>query len=392
MHILLIPSWYKTKREPFMGTFFEEQARALMKRGHRTGVLYPAYLPPGGILDAYKEEDSYVVDDGLPTYCVFVQTKIPRSRRLNYRSYAARVDKALKRYIGEYGRPDILHAHSVFYGGIAARELARRHGIPLVITEHLTSYIMGTINNGYDRRLAVEIFAGADAALIVSDNFKRDLEIELSLPHDVFRVVHNMVADSFFEDFTPKTYSPGQEPFVLFTNSFLLPRKNHKLILDAFGILRERKADVYLRVGGDGPLLDELKAYAASNGLAGRVEFLGGLTRARVREQVRSSHAFVLASFYETFGVVLIESMAAGRPVITTDSGGPRDFVDDTNGILLREFSPGKMADAVERVMKTYGNYDQRAISATCHARFNEQHIAGRLEDVYRDVLKRTAP
>jgi glycosyltransferase involved in cell wall biosynthesis len=389
LHILLMPSWYKTSHEPFLGTFFEEQARALMKRGHRAGILYPAYIPPGGMLAGDREPDRLYDDEGLPTSVAFVQTRIPRSRKLNYKSFARRVDQRLQEYMERYGRPDLIHAHSVFYAGIAAHALAPKHGLPLVITEHLTAYIMGTISNETDRSLAIEIFTGADASLIVSNNFKEDIEKELTLGPDVFRVVHNMVADLFFEDFVAKPYEPKQEPFVLFTNSFLLPRKNHKLIFEALAALQERRLDVHLRVGGDGALRDELRSLAESLGIAHRVEFLGGLTRRQVYEHVRASHAFILASFYETFGVVLIESLACGRPVISTDSGGPRDIIDASNGLLVREFSPGKLADAVETLMNRYGRYDQQGLSAQCHARFNEMKIASELEAVYREVLEK---
>ncbi len=387
MHILLIPSWYKTKKEPFMGTFFEEQARATMKLGHQAGVLYPAYFPPAELFSGKGTQVDSFDDNGLPTSRVFVQTKIPRSRRLNYQSFCKRVASVFDRYVGQHGKPDIIHAHSVFYGGIAAWHIANRYDIPLVITEHLTAYIMGTISHDYDRQLARDIFNGADASLIVSENFKGDIEKEMGIGSHVFRVVHNMVADLFFEDLRVKPFQVASEPFILFTNSFLLPRKNHKLIFDMLRVLLDRKLNVRLRVGGDGMLRDELKRYAKEIGIDDHVEFLGGLTRRQVKEQVSDSHAFVLASFYETFGVVLIESLACGRPVITTDSGGPRDFINDSNGEIVREFSPGKMAAAVERVLRRYDEFDQQAISRSCFDRFNEKRIAGALESVYRDVL-----
>jgi glycosyltransferase involved in cell wall biosynthesis len=288
-----------------------------------------------------------------------------------------------------HGLPDVIHAHSVFYGGMAAAYIARQFKVPLVITEHLTAYIMGTISNDYDRKLAVDIFNQADASLIVSENFKGDIEKELTVEPTVFRVVHNMVADLFFEDFKVRPYDRANDEFVLFTNSFLLPRKNHKLILDCLRVLLDKKIKVRLKVGGDGPLREELKAYASSLGMDPHIDFLGGLTRRQVKEHVSESHAFILASFYETFGVVLIESLACGRPVITTDSGGPRDFIDDSNGIIVREFSPGKMAAAVEQVIDNYDQYDQQALSRKCFDRFNERKIAGELDSIYKELISR---
>lgn len=385
MHILLMPSWYKTKKEPFMGTFFEEQARALLKINYHAGILFAEYLPFSALFGKVNLENDFYDDNGLPTFIFSMRTNIPKFRRLSYQSFCREVEKIFLAYVDKHGKPDVIHAHSVFYGGIAARYIAEKHRIPLVITEHLTSFIMGTISNEHDRSLAREIFKNADAALIVSRNFKRDLEIELELPDNVFQVVHNMVADLFFENFEPKAYQPG-EPFVLFTNSFLLPRKNHKLIFDTMQVLKEKKINFMLRVGGDGPLRNDLERYAVQCGIEDQVVFLGGLKRSQVKEEINKSHAFLLASFYETFGVVLIECLASGRPVITTDSGGPRDFVDASNGIIVNEFSAIKLAHAIEVVASSYHRYDQKAISKRCREQFSEEKIAGQLAAVYHKV------
>ena len=167
MHILLIPSWYKTEKEPFMGTFFEEQARALMKLGHQVGILYPEYSPLSSLFDSKDVVNEFYVDNGLPTYTVNVQSKIPKLRKLSYWSFGKSVNAVFEDYISKHSVPDIIHAHSIFHGGIAAYHLANLHTIPLVITEHLTAFIVGTINNKDDRKIACEIFTKSDSFAIV---------------------------------------------------------------------------------------------------------------------------------------------------------------------------------------------------------------------------------
>jgi L-malate glycosyltransferase len=371
-----------------MGTFFEEQARALMRLGHQVGIIFPEFSSLRNFFTEKEVVNEFYIDDGLPTYTVNVQSKIPRLRKISYWTFSRSVNKIFEEYVTKYGKPDLIHGHSLFFGGIAAYYISNEHNIPLVITEHLTSFIMGTINNKDDRNLSCEIFSKVNASLIVSNNFKSDLEKELSLKQGTFKVVHNMVADLFFEEFYPKTLLPGDE-FIFFTNSFLLPRKNHKLIFDALKILVEKKYRVKLRVGGDGPLMEELKAYTQESGIEKNVEFIGGIIRLQVKQELDNCHAFVLASFYETFGVVLIESLACGRPVIATDSGGPRDFINDSNGITVPEFSAHKFAAAMEKVIKNYSNYDQQAISKYCFDNFNEIRIAKELEKIYSEVLEK---
>jgi glycosyltransferase involved in cell wall biosynthesis len=371
-----------------MGTFFEEQARALMKLGHKVGIIFPEFSSLRNLFSEKEVFDEFYLDDGLPTYTINVQSKVPRMRKLSYWIFSRAVNKVFEEYISQYGKPDLIHGHSLFFGGIAAYYIGIEHNIPLVITEHLTAFIMGTIDNKEDRDLSCEIYSSVDAALIVSSNFKSDLEKELSLKKGTFRVVHNMVADLFFESFHPKPFVPGDE-FIFFTNSFLLPRKNHKLIFDALKILMEKKYKVKLRVGGDGPLMNELKTYAMKHGIEKNIEFIGGIIRLQVKQVMDDCHAFLLASFYETFGVVLIESLACGRPVIVTDSGGPRDIVNDSNGIIVSEFNAIKLATAMEKVMNNYSNYDQQAISKNCFDNFNEGRIAKELEKIYSEVLEK---
>jgi glycosyltransferase involved in cell wall biosynthesis len=370
-----------------MGTFFEEQARALIKLGHKVGILFPEFSSLRELFDEKEVSNDFYMDDGLPTFTINVQSKIPRLRQLSYYNFSRAVNKIFEDYVSKFGKPDVIHGHSLFFGGIAAYYIARKHRIPIVVTEHLTAFIMGTISNREDRILSCEIFSNVDAALIVSNNFKSDLQKELSLPKDTFKVVHNMVADLFFDRVHAKPYLPGDE-FIFFTNSFLLPRKNHKLIFDALKILVDKKYKVKLRVGGDGPLMNELKNYARESDLEKNIEFIGGIIRLQVKQVLDDCHTFLLASFYETFGVVLIESLACGRPVISTDSGGPRDIINDSNGILVNEFSAHKFASAMEKMINNFSNYDQLAISKSCFDCYNELHIAKEIVKVYDEVVE----
>lgn len=388
MHILIIPSWYKSVNEPVLGTFFEEQARALIKAGHQVGIIYPQLAPVSAIFGKKDDVNEFYNDKGLPTFSFIYQSKIPKFRSIIYKKFASRVEKIFDQYAEQFGTPDIIHAHSVFHGGIAAFYIAKNKSIPLVITEHLTAFMNGSITHKNDLEISSDIFTNAEASIIVSHNFKKDIEAALQLPPNTFSVIHNMVADLFFEDVKTKTYSDGEE-FLFFTNSFLLPRKNHKLIFEALKILIDKGVNVSLRVGGDGPLNEELKALAHTTGISEKVNFLGALSRHQVKDEVDMCHAFVLSSLYETFGVVLIESFACGRPVVVTDSGGPRDFVNESNGILVKEFDAVKLADAMHDVIKKYNSYDQLQISKTCFDLFNERKIEGEIESLYESVLVR---
>ena len=95
------------------------------------------------------------------------------------------------------------------------------------------------------------------------------------------------------------------------------------------------------------------------------VSVLGLLSREKVLDLLAETNVLVLPSAFETFGVVCIEAMAVGRPVICTRNGSA-DFVDDSNGILIDVDSDDQLIDAMRKLYQNYSKYDQQLISEKC--------------------------
>lgn len=383
LHVLIIPSWYKTSEMPVYGSFFEEQARGLMRRGHKVGILFPEFAP---FSDKKKPIKEHYRDGDLMTYHMLFRAHIPRWRTLNYLDFSNRVWNFFKGYITEMGKPDIIHAHTVFFGGIIAHYLHQKTKIPYVLTEHYTPFITGGIVNKKDLSIARKIFLTAGRTHVVSKAFQEDLAKKMSLPEEIFHVLHNMVNPLFFHRNKFQKLTKGSK-IRLFTNSYLLPRKNHKLILNAFHLLVKDYPEAELVIGGDGPLRDDLVRLSDSLGLSGNVIFRGLLNREEVHEELKKCHIFLLSSLYETFGVVLIEALAVGRPVITTDCGGPRDIVTRENGVILKSFRAEEMAGKIKEMIEHYSQYEQEKISEDCYNRFGEDHIISQIQEGYNMVL-----
>lgn len=383
-HILIIPSWYKTRELPVYGSFFEEQARGLMKRGHKVGILFPEFTPLSSNEFSLKE---HYDDDGLPTYRIRYKAGVPRWRSFNYMRFGHHVWKYFNKYVSENGRPDIIHAHTVFFGGIAAKYISKKTGIPFVLTEHYTPFITGKIVNKKDLSVAREIFQAAKQTNVVSGKFRQDLAAKMDLPEDTFHVLHNMVNPLFFRGNRKQAFTKKSK-LRLFTNSYLVPRKNHELLLNVFHLLLQEYPDAELVIGGDGPLKDELIQTVTFLGMKDKVIFRGLLSRDEVHEELNKCHIFLLSSLYETFGVVLVEALAVGRPVITTDSGGPCDIVTSKNGIILGSFEAKEMVQKIKMMMEQYDQYDQDEIPEDCLRRFGEDTIINQIQESYNRVLK----
>jgi glycosyltransferase involved in cell wall biosynthesis len=98
-----------------------------------------------------------------------------------------------------------------------------------------------------------------------------------------------------------------------------------------------------------------------------------------------NSNTFVLPSKSETFGVVYIEALLCGLPVIATSCGGPEDFVNDKNGLLIPVDNKEELINALKMIKKN--DYDKKLISENCRQKFAPEIIANRITKLYEQVL-----
>ena len=119
-----------------------------------------------------------------------------------------------------------------------------------------------------------------------------------------------------------------------------------------------------------------------------QVEFLGKLTREQVKNQMLNSDAFVLSSEYETFGVVLVEALALGKPIIATKCGGPESIVSKEVGYLVEKNSIDNLAKAMRDLIETYSQFEARQIREYCAIEFSEEAVVKKLEIIYTDILR----
>ncbi|MFB9325226.1 glycosyltransferase family 4 protein [Paenibacillus aurantiacus] len=178
---------------------------------------------------------------------------------------------------------------------------------------------------------------------------------------------------------------PGQ--FVVFYAGRLAPEKNVETALAAFALFRERACpDARLVMAGDGPSAQGLKEQAASLGLP--VHFLGFTPPKQLQQWYAASDVFLFPSPTETFGNVVLESMACGTPVVTASSGGVADIVEPmATGILCDPASPEAFADALTLLHDQPQLRASMAIQAMAYARSQSwDDIFGRLLDACREA------
>ena len=374
MRILIAGRGFDAPGRQEVGVFELDQARALRDAGHdvRFAAVDTRSIRRPRPLGSREYELH-----GIPVYyCALPAGARPAGLAdLAQRSASRRIWKQMEQ---DGWRPDLVHAH---FGSSLLRE-ARRHGIPTVYTEHSSLANQESVPDSEFHR-EKDAYALADRVICVS----RPLADRIALRHGVDpTVVHNIVDAAFFSFAPAPCRADGVFRFV--AAGSLIRRKGYDLLLEALAALSEKgNSGVTLTIIGEGEARASLTALAQSLGLRERVTFTGQLDRAAMVNHYRESDAFVLASRRETFGVVCIEAMAMGLPVIATTCGGPEDYISAADGILVPTENARSLASAMENMIRGIDDYDRSAIARRARESFSPQTIAAELTDVYKEVI-----
>ena len=380
MHIMFIPSWYSNVRNKVHGSFFKEQASELQKAGVKVTVAYNEVWPLTMIGKIHEEKGlNYNIEDGLKTYRYKNSNYITKNA-LMFKVFNKRMEKLYKEIVKKEGPIDIIHAQSSLWGGISAAYISEKYNIPLVITEHSSVERGPYVKNSYVPFIR-DSYKKAKKVITVGNGLKNEIQA-LSGRNDI-EVIGNLVDLS---KFTIKKRIQN-EKFIFFSLAFLEGEKGFDTLIKAFAKkFKDKEAMLY--IGGDGSQRAWLEALAQENGVKKQIIFLGALSRDDVAKWMNKCDCFVLPSRYETFGVVYIEALASGRPVIGALNGGAEDIINNLNGYLVPIDDIDKLAEKMLELYKKIDSYNEEEIRSDCLKRFSPEVIVNKIISVYKEVLK----
>jgi glycosyltransferase involved in cell wall biosynthesis len=385
MHILIVMSNYRSVQDPLANGLFHEQALALHRAGHQVGVISAPRIEVtlSKLRQMRRLSDlqmSLDVIDGLPVYRMHWGWFPARFRRIRDAFYALAAQQASARYCREQGRPDVLHANNLLYGGYLATTIKARFEIPVVLLEHDSRHFQ--MPEKIPVPLLKRTLKHIDKVLVVSPKLHEPL-MRLQVPQQP-EVVGNPVDADFF---TPAPeWQPSDHPFTFTLIARLDQNKAVDVLLQAIALLPRRGALRFL-IAGDGKKRQELEELANILGIQHVVQFLGWQSRTQIRDLIQHSHVVVSSSHVETFGITLIEALACGKPVVATRSGGPESFVNERNGLLVPVQDPAALAGAMQSVIENYSRFDAAQIRAECVQKFGQLAFVRRLENAYDSVI-----
>lgn len=382
MHVMFIPSWYDNDRNKVHGSFFREQATKLQESGVKITVAYNEIWPLT-MIGKVKESRGlfFKVENGLRTYRYKNYNFIPKNP-LMFKMFDKRMDKLYKEIVKKEGKVDLIHAQSSLWAGISASYISRKYNIPLIITEHSSINRAKYVRKSYINRI-INSYKYADTIICVGSGLKK--EIEALTGRSDIKVIGNLVDLKLFNI---KNLKKENDEFTFFSVAFLEGEKGFDTLIKAFSKSFKNK-NVKLIIGGDGSQRGYLESICINEGVRDQVLFKGLLSREDVAMWMNKCDAFVLPSRYETFGVVYIEALASGKPVIATFNGGAEDIINEEVGVLVNIDSVEELSEAMDCVRNNLNMYNSEEIRSYCASKFSPKIITNKIVNEYRSLLNK---
>ena len=318
-----------------VGVHLQNLVRALVARGHEIVVL----------TSRRRGEPPRSQQHGMTIYRHL-------SVRVSGFSHSVTTTRAIRRVLARH-RVDVVHVHFLSRMAVQARAASAQLGIVGVYTYHMAEEILTSPLRwcpplqrrvsraiiGFCNRFELVTFPSA----ALSDHVRTK---GLTVPS---LVLGNAIA---FARAPEPTRQPSAGRFVLLFVGRLSPEKNLALLVRAFATFHARFPFAELWLAGAGPQRQALETLAASSGIAAQVRFLGHLPNAELANAYRAADAFVLPSLFETQGMVCIEAMQFGTPLVVSDGiVSCRELVDDgANGFLFDHTSEQDLVRALEQL------------------------------------------
>ncbi|MEO8411398.1 MAG: glycosyltransferase [Propionivibrio sp.] len=294
---------------------------------------------------------------------------------------------------------DLIHVQTPFVAHYAGSRIARRYGVPLVATyhtlfeeylKHYAPLVPAAWLRALARRFSRQQCNALDAVIVPSHAiFDRLRAYGVTRPLHVLPTGVSLrpAPAAGRDDFRARLGIAAERPVALFVGR-VAHEKNIGFLLDVVDLTRATVPGILLLIAGEGPALPQLRAAVAERGLHKVVRFIGYLDRETALPACyAAADAFVFASRTETQGLVLLEAMAAGLPVVALAAMGTVDILAAGRGALVPDDDPGAFSLALVSVLNHADRRRRLSAEARAYAReWSDDRLAGRMADLYLQI------
>ena len=399
-----------------VAVFSHNLAVGLAKRGHEVMVLCPSQTGKSHIEYDQGVKTVYLKSIELPVYPDQINPVPPKKKLFGHEmphvlyknGFHASVlpNREIKKALKSF-RPDVIHCQVSDPIGIAVVRYAHKHSIPLITTEHnypdvitdplklpkiikkpvdaiLAAYFVGRQKKSDYVTMPTQL-AIDDLILKRAKNFKVPVEA-VSNGVDLSSFKPGKAPAEIYE----KYHIPEDKPIVLYVGR-VDPEKQINIVIDAFKKVLENVPEAVLVVTGDGVAKAGLEKQAMELGISDSVLFLGRVMPPELYEIYKVGSLFATASEIETQGIVLIEAVATGLPLVAVDKGAVSEVCKNgENGFLCKPKDVSEIADSITKILsdrKLQKAFSSRSLEIAKTHDINR--TLQRFEEIYMEVISR---
>lgn len=375
-NILFLSSWFPSKSHTTLGNFVQRHAEAvaLLNNVH---VLYVVF--------SSNQKEVFVIEDheelGVKITIVYCKPAGVFNPIRKWRGFLLGLEHLKVKHQFHF---DLVHHNVIWKDTWQPWLIHRKFKTPYIITEHWT---------GFDKTsrgktpLLLKPFAkfftrNASALCPVTENLAVNMRSFGIIGN--YRVVPNVVDTDLFR----LTDKPNDKVYFLHVSSLIDDHKNVSGILRSWKQAIGQNPNMHLTIGGDGPWeffqLEAQRLEIPSVSIA----FFGEKKWAEIAELMQQSHCLILFSNYENLPCVIVESLASGSAVISTDVGGISEHINNERGILIAKQDERALVKAVLLYASEYQKTNKLELRIYAERHFSKQAIAVSYDEVYSRALK----
>jgi len=386
--LLVITPDYPDENNKYIGSIFVKNQVDSLKQYFRKIIVIAPVFYSGGILPNDRHCRNYRTDN-VDVYfprCLFFPRSlgVPLVKNSHKLSFDTRLSAVLKLIRREHLEFDLVHAHFTWPSASIAASLKETFHVPVVATIHEDS---GWLEEeiGMNNARLISAWQNADALIRVN---REELPLLKKYNSNVF-----FVPNGFPMQFQPLDrvecrsrlgISPGKK--VIFCLGDLIERKGFGYLVDAMAGIRSRRDDVICVIGGKGPEEKNLIRQIHEHNLDDCVRLAGFIPGPMVPVWMNAADLFVLSSLHESFGIVQIEALACGTPVISTDTVGSREIITSDNiGLFCKPADAASLDDAITRGLEK--SWDNQKILEYSR-QFSWDTVVKSIIPIYLQVLR----
>lgn len=369
----------------FDGDFIQRHARAVANYCHVHVICVIKDISIAGKETVIEEKRTGNLTEQI-IYYNSVRSGIDKlDKYLSQQKYNRLYQDAIKKYIAENGKPQLVHVHVAMKAGLAALWMQRQWNIPFIVSEHWTGYLPEADITVKDlpiayRKWLQRILTKASAITVVSEYLGNAIRRQFDISN--YTVVPNVVdTDIFF----PVDKQPSETTRFIHVSNMAW-QKNVEDIFRSLVILKNKAVSFEMNIYGavkttHRKMIDDL-------GLASYVFLKGELPQHELAKAIQQADALVLYSRFETFGCVLIEANACGVPVIISDIEVFHELIEEgNNGIFVKGNDPVALAEALSAFTSKKNTFNKDNIAQTAAAKYNFKKVAQQFIDLYDKII-----